>query len=144
MEELNKELEQDWEEENRDTRQLIRELRQDLKLKEEELKGTKEGSVAVQDQIVKEQRQTERHKKAYATWQARYTDLADTQVDNGGRVTALEGELKNKTRGFVTLRKKLETTCSAHVEEITKRDLQAQVSLSCFALRLLILVVCCL
>jgi hypothetical protein len=127
VEELNTELEKDREEENRDTRQLIRELRQELKLKEEELIVAKEGSVTLQDQIVKEQRHTERHKKACATWQARHADLVHKQEGSGERVTALEGEVKNKTREFVTLRKKLETTCSAHVEEMTKRDLQAQV-----------------
>jgi hypothetical protein len=46
-------MEQDREEENRDTRQLIRELRQDLKLKQEELNVAKEGSVILQDEIVK-------------------------------------------------------------------------------------------
>ncbi len=99
-----------------------------MKLKEEELNVAKEGSVTLQDQIEKKQRQTERYKKAFGTWQARHTGLVHTQGDNGGRVTALEGEVKNKTRECVALQRKLETTCSAHVEEITKRDLQDQVS----------------
>jgi hypothetical protein len=45
----------------------------------------------------------------------------------GEHVTALEREVKNKKREIVTLQKKLETTCSAHEEEMTKKDLQAQV-----------------
>jgi DNA repair exonuclease SbcCD ATPase subunit len=49
VEELHKELEQDREEENRATRQLIRELRQDLKIKVEELIVVKEGSMTLQD-----------------------------------------------------------------------------------------------
>ncbi len=139
---MHKELEQDREEENRATRSLIRELRQDLKIKGEELIVVKEGSVTLQDQILKEQRHTKRHKKACATWQARHADLVHTQEGNGLRVTALEGDVKNKTREFVTLRKKLEMTCSEHVEEITKRDLQAQVSpaLLCVFLFLLFVV----
>ena len=127
LEELNKELEQDREDDNRDTRQLIRELRQELKLKEEELIVAKEGSVTLLNQRVKEQLKTERHKKACATWQARHADLVHTQEFNGEHVTALERKVKQKTREFVTLRKKLEATCSAHEEEMTKKDLQAQV-----------------
>ncbi len=36
--------------------------------------------------------------------------------------------MRNKIRECVALQRKLETTCSAHVEEITKRKLQDQVS----------------
>ena len=128
VEELNKELEQDREEECRDTRQLIRELRQDLKLKGEELNVAKEGSVTLQDEIGKEQRQTEKYKKACETWQARHTGLFHTQGDNGARIITLEGEVRNKTRECVALQRKLETTCSAHLEERSKRELQDQVS----------------
>jgi hypothetical protein len=128
VEELNNELEQDREEECRDTRQLIRELRQDLKLKGEELNVAKEGSVTLQDEIGKEQRQTEKYKKACETWQARHTGLFHTQGDNGARIITLEGEVRNKTRECVALQRILDTTCSAHVEERSKRDLQDQVS----------------
>ncbi len=76
---------------------------------------------------MKEQTHTERRKKACATWQARHADLVHKEEGNGVRVTALEGEVRNKTREFVMLHKKLETTCIAHVEEMAKRDLQAQV-----------------
>ncbi len=128
VEDLGKDLEQDMEEKDRDTRQLIRGLRQELKLQEDELKVARQEGVALTEQVLKEQKQTERHKRAGETWQARHKELFENQVGNGERVIELEGEVKCKTRELATLGKKLETTCSAQVEEIKKRDLQAQVS----------------
>jgi hypothetical protein len=128
LEELGKDLEQDRKEDNRDTRQLIREVRQDLRLKEQELIVERLEVVSLQDKVVKEQRQTERHKTACETWQARHKYELEQKLSDGERVLALEGEVKRKTREVFTLGKKLETIRSAHVEEMKQRDLQAQVS----------------
>ena len=72
VEELGKDLEQDRKEDDRHTRQLIREVRQDLRLKVEELRVERLEVVSLQDKVVKEQRQRERHKTACETWQARH------------------------------------------------------------------------
>ena len=128
LEELGKDLEQDRKEDNRDTRQLIREVRQDLRLKEQELIVERLEVVSLQDKVVKEQRQTERHKTACETWQARHKYELEQKLSDGERVLALEGEVKRKTRELFTLGTNLETIRSAHVEEMKQRDLQAQVS----------------
>jgi hypothetical protein len=126
-EELGKDLEQDRKEDNRDARQLIREVRQDLRLKEEELRVERQEVVSLQDKVVKEQRQTERHKTACETWQARHKYELEQRLGDGERVLAFEGEVKRKTRELFTLGKNVETLRSAHVEEMKQRDLQAQV-----------------
>jgi hypothetical protein len=127
IEALGKDLEQEREEENRLTRHLIRELRSELKLKEEELKLTRQEEATLKDKLVKEQKQTKKQKTSGETWQARHRNLFDNEAGNGERVIALEGEVKRKTRELSTLRKELETTCSMQDEEITQRDLEAQV-----------------
>jgi hypothetical protein len=134
VEALGKDLEQDREEENRVTRHLIRELRQELNSKEEELKLTRQEGTTLKDKLVKEQRQTKKQKKSGETWQARHRNLFDNEAGNGERVIALEGVVKRKTRELSTLRKELETTCSMQDEEITRRNLEAQVSFAspCF------------
>jgi hypothetical protein len=128
VEELGRDLEQDRKEDNRHTRQLIREVRQDLRLKLEELRVERLEVVSLQDKVVKEQRQTEKHKTACETWQARHKYELEKKLGDGERVLALEGEVKRKTRELFTLGKNVETIRSAHVEEIKQRDLQAQVS----------------
>ena len=84
--------------------------------------------VSLQDKVVKEQRQTERHKTACETWQARHKYEVEHKLGAGERVLALEGEVKRKTRELITVGKNVETIRSAHVEEMKQRDLQAQVS----------------
>ena len=84
--------------------------------------------VSLQDKVVKEQRQTERHKTACETWQARHKYELEKNLGDGERVLTLEGGVKRKTRELFTLGKNVETIRSAHVEEIKQRDLQAQVS----------------
>jgi hypothetical protein len=134
MEALGKDLEQDREEENRLTRHLIRELRSELKLKEEELKLTRQEEATLKDKLVMEQKKTKKQKTSGETWQARHRNLFENEAGKGERVIALEGEVKRKTRELSTLRKELETTCSMQDEEITRRNLEAQVPLAspCF------------
>ena len=127
LKELGKEREQDMEEKNRDTRQVIRELRQELHLQVEELQLGRQRKVQLEEQVRKEQRQTERHKTAGETWQARCKE----KTDSCERVIVLEGEVKSKTRELATLGKQNESTCKMLELEIQdlvqKRDQQVQV-----------------
>jgi hypothetical protein len=127
LKELGKEREQDMQEKNRDTRQLIRELRQELHLQEEELQLARQREAQLEEQVIKEQRQKERHKTVGETWQARCKE----KTDSGERSIVLEGEVKSKTRELITLGKQNETTCKMLEHEIQDllqtRDQQAQV-----------------
>ena len=131
LEDLGKEMEQDMAEKNRDTRQLIRKLRLESELQEEELQLARQREVQLEEKVIKEQRLKERHKTAGETWQARYKE----KTDSGERVIVLEGGIKTKTRELATLEKRNETTCKMLEQEIQvllqKRDQQAQVLSVC-------------
>ena len=124
-------MEQDFEENNRDTRQRIRELRQELQLQGEELQLARQREVELQKKVIKERRLKERQKTAGETLQARFKE----KTDSGERVIILEGEVKAKTRELSTLQKQYETTCETQEQEIQlllqKRDLQAEVLSVC-------------
>ncbi len=52
--------------------------------------GKTEG-VALTEEVVKEQKQTERYKRAGETWQAKQKELFENQVGNGERAIACVG-----------------------------------------------------
>jgi hypothetical protein len=81
----------------------------------------------LEEKVIKEQRQKERHKTSGESWQARCKEKKDI----GELVIVLEGEVKSKIRELATLGKQNETKCKRLKQEIQdlvqKRDQQAQV-----------------
>jgi hypothetical protein len=130
--ELGKDHAQDMEDTNREARQTVRELRQELKLQAEELRVAIETEVTLREQVSKEQRQTEKQRRACETWRGRHKNLVEQQLGDGERVRELEREVKGKTREVSTLQRKVDTNMSDQGEEIRRmvqeRDLKEQVS----------------
>ncbi len=133
VEELKKDLLQDMEEKNRETRQLVRKLRLELHLKEKELRVARQEEGQLQEQVVKEQRQTERVRKVGETWQASHKDLVDAELGNGERVVELEREVKGKTWEMSVCRAKhagyeMQRAGGKDKRPAPRADLHAQVS----------------
>ena len=90
------------EKQNRDTRQVIRELRQERHLQVEELPLARQREVQLEEKVIKEQRLKERHKTAAETWQAR----SNEKSDSGERVIVLvRGGGQSKNKGACHVRK---------------------------------------